>query len=134
MAAFSFSKSLRLLTPRDFKQVFDAAAFKVSTKEVLILARANQLEHPRLGLVIAKKHVRRAVERNRIKRVIRETFRHRQQLFTGPAAGLDVVILARGGVDRLDNRSLHEQLNSLWHQLQRKAGRRKRDDLCSAES
>lgn len=125
MTAFSFSKSLRLLTPRDFKQVFDAAAFKVSTKEVLILARVNQLDHPRLGLVIAKKHVRRATERNRIKRVIRETFRHQQQLFTGPEMGLDVVVLARGGVDRLDNRALHEQFNSLWRQLQRKAGRQK---------
>lgn len=125
MSAFAFSRSLRLLTPQDFKQVFDAAAFKVSTKEVLILARANALGHPRLGLVIAKKHVRRATARNRIKRIIRETFRHQQQLFTGPAAGLDVVILARGGIDRLDNRSLHEQLNPLWRQLQRKASRQK---------
>jgi len=125
VSAFAFSRSLRLLTPQDFKQVFDAAAFKVSTKEVLILARANALGHPRLGLVIAKKHVRRATARNRIKRIIRETFRHQQQLFTGPAAGLDVVILARGGIDRLDNRSLHEQLNPLWRQLQRKASRQK---------
>ena len=127
MAEFSFPKSLRLLTPRDFKQVFDAAALKVSTKEVLILARNNQLDHARLGLVIAKKHVRRATARNRIKRIIRETFRHQQHLFEGPAAGLDVVILARGGLDRLDNTVMHEQLSSLWRQLQRKASRQKVD-------
>lgn len=127
MAGFSFPKSLRLLTPAEFKQVFDSAALKVSTKEVLILARANQLDHPRLGLVIAKKHVRRATARNRIKRIIRETFRLHQHLFTGTAAGLDVVILARAGLDRLDNAALHQQLPSLWRQLQRKAGRQKVD-------
>ena len=127
MAEFSLPKSLRLLTPRDFKQVFDAAALKVSNKEVLILARVNQLNHARLGLVIAKKNVRRATARNRIKRIIRETFRLQQHLFTGPAAGLDVVILARGGMDRLDNATLHAQLPSLWRQLQRKASRQKVD-------
>jgi ribonuclease P protein component len=126
VAEFSFSKSLRLLTPRDFKQVFDAAPLKVSTREVLILARVNQLDHPRLGLVIAKKNVRRAVARNRIKRVIRETFRHEQYLFAGPGAGLDVVILARGGIERLDKSALHEQLTPLWRQLQRKAGRQQK--------
>lgn len=125
MAEFSFPKSLRLLTPRDFKQVFDAAALKVSTREVLILARANQLNHPRLGLVIAKKHVRRATARNRIKRVIRETFRHEQGRFAGPHAGLDVVILARSGIDRLDKKTLQQQLMPLWQQLQRKSGRQK---------
>ncbi len=125
MAEFSYPKSLRLLTPRDFKQVFDAAALKVSTKEVLILARLNQLDHARLGLVIAKKHVRRANARNRIKRVIRETFRLEQHLFGAPAAGVDIVILARAGMDRLDNEVLHQQLPSLWRQLQRKANRPK---------
>jgi ribonuclease P protein component len=125
VAGLAFPKSLRLLTPTDFKQVFDAAALKVSTKEVLILARLNQLDHARLGLVIAKKHVRRATARNRLKRIIRETFRHQQHLFSGPAAGLDVVILARAGMDKLDNETLHQQLPSLWKQLQRKASRQK---------
>lgn len=125
MAEFAFTKSLRLLTPRDFKTVFDDAALKVSCKELLLLARANPLGHARLGLVIAKKHVRRATERNRAKRIIRETFRHQQHLFASPAAGLDIVILARGGLDRLDNGVMAEQLNSLWRQLQRKASRQK---------
>lgn len=86
---------------------------------MLILARPNELDYPRLGLVIAKKHVRRANQRNRIKRVTRESFR--LQLPADSGFGVDVIVLARGGLDRLDNPALHELLNQLWRQLQRKA-------------
>jgi ribonuclease P protein component len=111
----SFGKQHRLLTPEDFRQVFQGAALKVSCKELLVLARASGRDEARLGLVIAKKHVRRANQRNRIKRIIRETFRHRRQL-----AGLDIVVLARSGADQQDNAALHRQLQQLWQQLERK--------------
>jgi ribonuclease P protein component len=117
---FRFSKALRLLTPADFKQVFDRAELRVSSKELLILARINCFDHPRLGLVIAKKHVRRAVQRNRIKRVIRERFRQQQAALLG-TRGIDTIVLARGGIDKLDNAALQHLLDGLWHQLQRKA-------------
>ena len=120
MTQLGFSKALRLLTPADFKQVFDGADLRVSSKELLILARINRFDHPRLGLVIAKKHVRRAVQRNRIKRVIRESFRHRQAALLG-AQGIDTIVLARGGADKLDNPALQRLIDGLWHQLQRKA-------------
>jgi ribonuclease P protein component len=118
VSGFSFSRSQRLLTPRDYKQVFDDASLKVSCKEILILARPNSFGHARLGLVIAKRHVRQANQRNRIKRIARETFRHQPEL-----AGVDAVMLARGGLDRLDNADLQRQLNQLWRQLHRKAAR-----------
>jgi ribonuclease P protein component len=119
VASFAFTKAQRLLTPAAFKRVFDAAALRVSSKELLILARPNELEYARLGLVIAKKHVRRATERNRIKRITRESFR--LQLPAGADSRLDIIVLARGGIDKLDNRALHELLGQLWRQLQRKA-------------
>ena len=127
MTQFSFSRALRLLTPADYKSVFDAADLRVSCKELLILARTNQFDHPRLGIVVAKKHVRRAVQRNRAKRLIRESFRlHQGELICALGtetenAGLDAIVLARGGVDKLDNPALRDQLDQLWRQLQRKA-------------
>jgi len=121
VASFAFSKARRLLTPAAFKRVFDAAALRVSSKELLILARTNELGYARLGLVIAKKHVRRATQRNRIKRITRDSFRHQTLADANAACGLDVIVLARGGLDQLDNRALHELLNQLWRQLQRKA-------------
>ena len=111
----SFGKQRRLLTPHDYRQVFQSATFKVSSRDLLVLARINQGSTARLGLVIAKKHVRRANQRNRIKRVIRESFRQQQYI-----AGLDLVVLARGALDQRSNEELFQLLTQLWQQLQRK--------------
>lgn len=123
MATFKFTKATRLLTPFDYKQVFAAAALRVSTKELLILARSNQLDHARLGVVVAKKNVRQANQRNRIKRITRETFRHQQHQLVDPSGGIDAIVLARNGLGLLDNAALHKLLDQLWRQLQRKANK-----------
>lgn len=110
-----FGREKRLLTPQQFKAVFDSATYKVSSKHVLLLARDNQLEHPRLGLVIGKKSVKLAVERNRIKRQIRESFRHNQSILTG----VDCVIVARRGIADLSNIELRQQFDKMWKRLAR---------------
>ena len=92
----SFGRDKRLLTPRQFKAVFDSANNKVPSKSVLLLARDNQLGHPRIGLVIGKKSVKLAVERNSIKRQIRDSFRHNQSILNGVVI---VIVARRGKVD-----------------------------------
>ncbi|TFH75523.1 ribonuclease P protein component [Gammaproteobacteria bacterium LSUCC0112] len=115
----SFGRKLRLLTASDYKAVFGKAEFKVSSPQLLILAIKSGYETPRLGLVIAKKHIRQAVQRNRIKRLLRESFRAHQQLLNE----LDIVILARSGADSLDNKTFVILIEKLWQDLIR---RRKR--------
>lgn len=110
-----FGREKRLLTPRQFKAVFDSHSGKVPGRNVLLLARENDLQHPRLGLVIGKKSVKLSVERNRIKRQIRETFRHHQL----ELAGWDIVIIARKGLADLDNPELAKQFAKLWKRLSR---------------
>ncbi|MFS4424017.1 ribonuclease P protein component [Stutzerimonas stutzeri] len=110
-----FGREKRLLTPRQFKAVFDSPSAKVPGRNVLLLARENDLQHPRLGLVIGKKSVKLSVERNRIKRQIRETFRHHQL----ELAGWDIVIIARKGLADLDNPELAKQFAKLWKRLSR---------------
>jgi ribonuclease P protein component len=117
VASYLFDKSLRLLDASAYKAVFDDAQLKISSQQVLYLARAGESNQPRLGLVIAKKNVRHATQRNRIKRIIRESFRLKQHEL--PA--VDTVVLARRGLDRLDNSELHRLFNKLWQQLQQKA-------------
>ena len=46
-----------------------------SSEFFTILSRENAIGQPRLGIVVAKRHVKRAVDRNTIKRIIRESFR-----------------------------------------------------------
>lgn len=112
----AFTKSARLLSSNDFQTVFNDAPLRASHQNFLFLARQNSLNLPRLGLVIAKKHIRLAVARNRVKRLIRETFRTKQQQLPG----IDVIVLARKGMNDLSNAALIEQLDLQWQRLIRR--------------
>ena len=113
----SFGKNKRLLNANDYGRVFDSPDVKASSKQILMLARRNSLACHRLGLVIAKKNVRLAVSRNRIKRLAREFFRS-----LPPAEhNLDVVLLARKGLGELDNAQVSSILQQLWQKLERHA-------------
>lgn len=78
-----------------------------------MLAIPNRLEHPRLGLAISRKVARTAVARNRIKRAVRERFRHRQD----ELGGYDLVVLGRNDVAGLTGRKLQEAIDSLISRL-----------------
>ena len=113
VGANSFPSNKRLLNASDFKQVFDGVDVRAAHKHLLFLARYNGLPNHRLGLVIAKKHVKLAVQRNRIKRVSRDFFRHCPE----EERNLDVIILARQGVGQLDNSKLSSILLQQWQKL-----------------
>jgi ribonuclease P protein component len=102
-----FGREKRLLTPSQFKAVFDSPDGKLPGRNVLLLVRENQLPHPRIGLVIGKKSVKLSVERNRIKRQLRETFRLHQMELTG------------WDIAELDNPELAKQFAKLWRRLAR---------------
>ncbi len=88
----------------------------------MLLARFNEQEHARLGLVIAKKNVRRAVDRNKVKRVARESFRHHR----AELGNLDIVVLARRGLGDLDSQALHALFRDMWRRLIKSADKHKR--------
>jgi len=115
----SFGKNRRLLGASDFQPVFNSARFKVSCQHLLVLALPASVDFSRIGLVVAKKNVRRAVDRNRVKRILRESFRHNQGLL--PA--VDIVILARSGIGTLSNEDLRQKIEKLWRDLIQKSGR-----------
>jgi ribonuclease P protein component len=118
-----YPRQLRLLTAGDYRRVFETAAFKVHGKGLMALASPNALGHPRLGLIFSKKNVRRAVDRNRLKRIVRDSIRLRQQRL--PA--VDIVVLARRGVHELDNATVHRQLHGMWRRLEREASKASRE-------
>lgn len=108
-----FPKAKRLLNARHYSRVFDNAEAKASHQYLLLLASRNDVTGHRLGMVIAKKNVRLAVERNRIKRVAREFFRTLPE--SEPT--MDVVLLTRRGIDQLDNATLSSILQKQWQKL-----------------
>ena len=114
-----FPRENRLLSAENYSRVFDGSEARASHKHLLILARTNQLSRHRLGLVIAKKNVRKAVQRNRVKRLTREFFRQ----LPAPTTGFDAVVLARRGIDGLDNAELTAILQQQWGRLERHINR-----------
>jgi len=113
----SFPKQARLLNSSDFTAVFNDAVIKAPHPCFLILARPNTLNYPRLGLIIAKKNVRLAVQRNRIKRLIRESFRLEQHHLTS----IDAIVLARRECEQICNEQLTKVLGKLWTRVAKKA-------------
>lgn len=126
--SFKFCPQQRLLTPADFKYTFDNTDYRYSTSTFLILVSDRQKndQHTchvaRLGLVVAKKHLKRAVDRNRFKRVARDSFRLNQHALEG----LDCVVLARSGVRNIDlaNNELRDSLTDAWAYILRKRQKR----------
>ena len=83
---------------------------------MLILATDNQFGQSRLGVIIAKKNIRLAVNRNRIKRLLRESFRHQTQF----PISVDLVVMARSGINELSNTELRQLLERQWQRLRKK--------------
>ena len=112
MPMFNFKKTQRLLNTSDYKRVFDNNRVKVADSSLLILAKPADGSLSRLGLVVAKKNIPTAVQRNRIKRIVRETFRKHQ--FQTP---LDIIFLARQGADGLSAEKLTANMQESWAKL-----------------
>lgn len=108
-----FSRKVRLLSKRDFQSVFQSKACRSSDNKITVLAHNNGLNYARLGLAISKRYARKAVSRNRIKRLIRESFRQHQHLLTG----LDIVVLNRAETPRATNSILFYSLKNHWQQI-----------------
>ena len=113
MPDLAFRKTSRLLKPAEFKQVFDNTGFRGSTPCLLVLATPNNEQQPRLGFVLAKKQLKLAVDRNRVKRIIRESFRQNQH----ELADHDFVVLARTGILKLDNQQIRAMIDNLWFRM-----------------
>jgi ribonuclease P protein component len=105
----SFPPSARLRASAEFQAVFKAAR-RLSSPQLKLHAHVRaDATVPRLGVAVSKKVDKRAVGRNRIKRLARELFRHeRAQLPPG-----DYVLIAQPGASKLGNDELRAQFLQL---------------------
>jgi ribonuclease P protein component len=114
---YRYGKHQRLLTAKDYSAVFNNAPIRASHTNFLFLACKNATASARLGLVISKKTVRHAVNRNTIKRTARETFRLQQHNLPM----IDVIVLARRGADTVPKDQLISIFNGLWKRIIKQA-------------
>ena len=107
-----FPKNLRLNNSEDYRAVFDGSDVKVAHPGYLLLAKKNKKKYSRLGLVVGKKNLPKAFARNRLKRLVRETFR---QFSIYPS--VDVVFLSRKGVADITKQEVYSTLTKAWKRL-----------------
>jgi len=113
-----FRRGDRLKKRFEFRQA-QLSGRRIHTPHFLIVVQPNALQNTRLGITVTKK-VGSAVERNRIKRVVREVFRRNRRLF--PLAH-DLVFIAKRGATNIDYGSLLGELQRAAKKLQPEAAR-----------
>lgn len=107
-----FDRRRRLRRARDYQRVFEGSC-RSRNALFTVLARPSGGDVPRLGVAIARKHVRGAVHRNWLKRIVRESFRTHQHLLRG----LDVVVVGRRDLGSADAQTLFASLEQHWRDL-----------------
>ena len=112
MRAAGLPREARLCRAGDFAALRQASG-RFGGRCFSVRYRQNELGHARMGLAISKRVSKRAVERNRIKRLARESFRRiRHDL---PA--VDLVLMAREQAAGLPGTELLAELDALWRKL-----------------
>ena len=110
----SFARRYRLTKTDEYSSVFGfRRAIRGKWLMLHYQPRNDGLADARLGLVVGKKQLKRAVDRNRVKRIARDVFR--RQRVDLPACDLIVRLASRP--QPLDGRLLAEDLAGLLAKL-----------------
>ena len=109
----SLPRAARLVRPSEFKRVFENPT--VSKDHCFrVLARAGSADRSRLGMAVSRRVEKRATARNRIKRIIRESFRQR---FGAGGRPIDVVVLPANASATISNEQLFRSLDRHWTRI-----------------
>jgi len=112
MPTLIFPPKNRLLKKHEFDHVFQNGLRLVSKYFVFIVI-SSATEHSRLGIVVSKRKCRLSVDRNRIKRVIREHFRQLQHQLPG----VDLVVLLKSPIENSHDPAISACLEKQFVQL-----------------
>ncbi|WP_197710765.1 ribonuclease P protein component [Halorhodospira halochloris] len=109
-----FPREARLLRRASYDQLLRNPEYVARVGGLRALVRENHRGHPRLGIMAPKRHLRRAVDRSRVKRLLRESFRT-----SVPAdLGVDVVVGVTRDINSQSNKAVFRQLRQIWQRIQ----------------
>jgi ribonuclease P protein component len=89
---------------------------RFTSRNFVLRATPNTMPRPRLGIIVGRKSARRAVDRNRAKRLVREAFR----AAAATLGGYDIAIQVRNDLRAEVNAALRAELKTLLDQLVRR--------------
>ena len=108
----NFGVDLRLRSKLQFDAVH-AGGRRLDDRFFALRVKPNGLAHPRVGLAVAVKTAGNAVKRNRLRRLVRESFRLAQREL--PA--VDIVVAAKFAAAGAPATSLRDSLATLWKRV-----------------
>ncbi len=109
---FRYQNQNRLKKPEQFRGVFNTGKRSIDSL-FTVLVKQNNLGYSRLGLVVSKKKLSLAVQRNSLKRLVRESFRNSTII----TKGYDIVVLPQKTVNINHKSALKNSLDSHWEKF-----------------
>ncbi|NQY51305.1 MAG: ribonuclease P protein component [Piscirickettsiaceae bacterium] len=101
---------MKISDPKDFSLAFRSGKRTRKGGGIIVITVENLVGYPRLGLAIAKKHLKLSCHRNCLKRIIRNSFRLNQFLF----AEIDIVVLSRTDINQHNSGQMQASLELYW--------------------
>ena len=120
MTNHRFPKEVRIRKRRDFLRIQNRGR-RLWGRQFIAYVRPSQAACSRLGITVSRK-VGGAVQRNRIKRWVREAFRTQPGLFSRP---IDIVLIAKRGIDDFSLQTIREDLARVVSRYYGEATRRR---------
>lgn len=108
-----FTDANRIQKTEDYRRLLRQGE-RLKAKSMTIFYQPNHLSVSRLGIIIAKKQIPKAVARNHYKRLIKESFRQSEIV---RAKQHDVVVMLFKNVIEMDDTTFMSQLETLWKKL-----------------
>jgi ribonuclease P protein component len=112
VTGFGFPSRFKIKKTDDFSSVFNFRK-RISGQFLVIHYMPNVLEHARVGLIVGKKLVRGAVQRNYMKRVLRELYRQEQSRLHG----VDILIRPQKAFTRENFAQIEAEFRQLIRKL-----------------
>lgn len=109
MEAYSYPKSLRLRKSNEFTRL-KKNAHKVVADNFIICCKPNDYKNPRLGVIVTKRYSKKAVIRNKLKRIIRESFRYSVQSLKA----FDYVVIVRHNKPIMNYLHFRRDIDKVW--------------------
>jgi ribonuclease P protein component len=117
VTGFGFPGRFKLKKTDEFSSVFNFRK-RISGSALALHYMPNTLGFPRLGLVVGKKTAKKSVQRNYMKRTLREMFRHEQATL----GSFDLLVRPLKAYSRSDFDAVKHEFSELLHKLRRRSG------------
>lgn len=128
MRLLRFTKQAKLIKTDEFSSVFNFRK-RISAKFLAVHYQPNTLGRPRLGLVVGKKIAKLAVDRNYMRRVLREFFRIQQHTISH----VDLVIRVQKRFEKKDFVQIKQEFDALIVKINQRTINLPLDPLISSE-